>query len=220
MGLPAGSVDTREAPPDPPTLPYGEAGRRDYRLALPTIDDAELSGTTAAGVVSAIGSLSRGRLEAIPLAGPWEARTLNGVFDMALAGEEPVTLIANLATHHLWGGAPTARQLLSHLYEGSSEGPAPDWEVGHFVCVVARTRGPAGALFTVADTYPALGRHGIHVQPGDRLAAAIDRRDKPAGGVIAVASGADAARLRAGAQALGMVESLWDNGTVDPEQPA
>src|SRR5271165_374073 len=32
------------------SLPHGETGRRDYRLAIPVIDDADVSGTTAAGV--------------------------------------------------------------------------------------------------------------------------------------------------------------------------
>jgi hypothetical protein len=220
VGLAAGSIVSSEGSRDPSTLPQGESGRRDYRLTLPTIDDAELSGTTAAGVVSAIGELTGGELEAIPLSGPWNVVALNGIFDLALCCERPVTLIANLATHHLWGGGPTATQLLAHLLKGASAGPPPDWDVGHFVCVVARTRGPRGALFTVADTYPALGRHGVHVQPQDRLAAAIERRDKPAGGVIAVVSTAEARALREGAVTLGLREELWDNGTVTAEQAA
>ncbi|MHB8531569.1 MAG: DUF6885 family protein, partial [Solirubrobacteraceae bacterium] len=88
------------------------------------------------------------------------------------------------------------------------------------VCILARTRGPRGALFAIADTYPALGRHGVHVQPQDRLAAAIERRDKPAGGVIAVAAEPDATRLREGARRLGLSERLWDNGTVTAEEAA
>lgn len=220
VGLAAGSIVSREGARDPGTLPPGEAGRRDYRLALPSIDDAEVSGTTAAGVARAIAELSHDELAAIPLSGPWTVETLSGLFDVALESDRPLTLIANLATHHLWGSRPTPAQLLSHLYDGSSDGPAPDWDVGHFVCVLARTRGPRGALFTLADTYPALGGHGVHLQPQDRLAAAIERRDKPAGGVIAVAFQADAVRLREGADTLGLREALWDNGTVSAEQAA
>jgi len=66
----------------------------------------------------------------------------------------------------------------------------------------------------LADTYPALGDGGVHLQPGQRLAAALERRDMPAGGVIVVSSLADGARVRAGAQALGLREGVWDNGTV------
>jgi hypothetical protein len=195
-------------------LPAGETGRRDYRLAIPTIDDPDISGTTAAGVAEAIGELSAGALAAIPFAGPWTPATLHGIFDLAAGLDHPVTLVANLATHHLWGGHPTAAQLLDYLFDGELDGPPPDWDVGHFACVVARTSGPGGHLYALADTYPALGDHGVHLQPEERLAAAIARPDKPAGGVIAVTTAEDAARVRDGAAALGLRESLWDNGTV------
>ena len=62
------------------------------------------------------------------------------------------------------------------------------------MCVVARTDGPGGRLYAVADTYPALGDRGVHLQPRERLAAAIARVDKPAGGVIAVAQRAPTRR--------------------------
>jgi hypothetical protein len=66
----------------------------------------------------------------------------------------------------------------------------------------------------VADTYPALGNGGVHLQPEGRLAAAIDRSDKPAGGIIVVAAAEDAEWLRDGAAGLGLAEEIWDNGTV------
>lgn len=204
---------------DPGTLPEGETGRRDYRLEIPTIEDSEVSGTTASGVLDAVAELSDGALETIPYAGPWTAGTLGGIFDLAAECERPVTLIANLATHHLWGAGPSPAQMLDHLYRGSEDGPPPDWDVGHFVCIVARTRGPAGSLYAVADTYPALGNRGVHIQPEGRLAAAIDRRDKPAGGVIVVVSVEEAAGIREGAAGLGLQERIWDNGTVT-EAPA
>lgn len=195
-------------------LPAGETGRRDYRLAIPTIDDPDISGTTAAGVAEAIGELSAGAVEALAYAGPWTAEALRGFFDAAAELEHPVTLIANLATHHLWGGRPTASQVLRYLYDGDLDGPPPDWDVGHFACIVARTEGPGGRLYAVADTYPALGDHGVHLQPEERLAAAIARPDKPAGGVIAAVSCEDAAALREAAAAIGLEERLWDNGTI------
>lgn len=212
VALAAGSIVSGER--DAGTLPHGETGRRDYRLTLPTIEDPEVSGTTAAGVSRAIQELSEGQLEAIPYSGPWTPATLDGIFELAAVLERPATLVANLATHHLWGGRPTPKQLLDYLYDGETSGPPPDWDVGHFACVVARTSGPAGSLYAVADTYPALGDRGVHLQPRERLAAAIDRRDKPAGGVIAVVSRQDAERVRGGAAALGLSEGLWDNGTV------
>ncbi len=218
VALAAGSIvsDSR----DPDTLPHGETGRRDYRLEIPGIDDPDISGTTAAGVVEAIAELGGGRVVPIPISGPWTAATLTGMFDLALTLEEPVTLIANLATHHLWGGHPSSVQILDQLYEGREQGPAADWDVGHFTCVAGRIDGPGGSLYLVADTYPALGNRGIHLQPTGRLAAAIDRRDKPTGGIIAVVCERETSRLREGAGALGLREEIWDNGTVTGEAPA
>ncbi len=212
VALAAGSVVS--ATPDVSHLPHGETGRRDYRLALPFVEDAAVSGTTAAGVVEAIERLAGGTLAAIPYSGPWTAQTLGDLFELVAALERPVTLIANLATHHLWGGRARLDQLLDHLYDGARSGPPPDWDVGHFVCVFGRVRGPRGTLYGVADTYPSLGNGGVHMQPAERLAAAIERRDKPAGGVVVVLAAADAARVRVDARAQGLHEGIWDNGTV------
>jgi hypothetical protein len=214
VALAAGSVVSGAR--EPGTLPHGEPGRRDYRLAIPTIEDSDVSGTTCAGVIDAIAGLSDGALEAIPFSGPWTAATLGGLFDVAAALERPATLIANFATHHLWGGHARFDQLLGYLLDGEQEGSAPDWRVGHFACVFGRVRGPGGSLYGVADTYPALGDRGVHMQPQERLAAALERRDMPAGGMIAVAFAADAPTIRARASAAGLSEGLWDNGTVTP----
>jgi hypothetical protein len=215
VALAAGSTISR--PRAEGTLPHGERGRRDYRLAPPFIEDTELSGTTAQGVVRALRALSGEALAAIPYRGPWTGRTLDGLFELAAPLERPVALIANLATRHLWGTHPSVAQLLGYLFDGEQDGPRADWEVGHFACVFARARGPRGALYGVADTYPALGRGGVHVQPRERLAAAIERREEPAGGVIAVVCAQDAPVVRAGAAALGLHEGLWDNGSVAAE---
>jgi hypothetical protein len=218
VALAAGSVVSEH--PDPSILPAGETGRRDYRLALPTVADASLSGTTAAGLLAAIDSLGAGRLAAIPYTGPWTAQTLAGLFDLLAARERPAALVANLATHHLWGSHPPAHRLLEHLLDGDLDGPPPDWRVGHFVCIPARCRGPRGSLYALADTYPSLGDHGVHLQPSERLAAASERRDTPAGGVLAVVAAEDAPLVRAGAAGLGLSEGLWDNGTAAAEAAA
>jgi hypothetical protein len=217
VALAAGSVisGVREAG----TLPHGEAGRRDYRIQLPLIDDSDVSGTTAAGLLEAIDQLSGGALVAIPYTGPWNTRTLAGLFELVAALERPITLVANLATRHLWGGRPTVNQLLGYLLDGELDGPAPDWDVGHFACVFARSSGPGGNLYGLADTYPALGNAGVHVQPQERLAAALERGDMPAGGMIAVTAVQDAATVRAGAETLGLREDIWDNGTATVEPP-
>jgi hypothetical protein len=217
VALAAGSVVSGIR--DAGTLPHGETGRRDYRLSIPTIEDPDVSGTTAAGLREALATLSAGALDAIPYAGPWNAATLAGVFELAVALEHPVTLVANFATHHLWGGRPSVNQLLSYLLDGELDGPPPDWHVGHFACVFARVRGPRGSLYAVADTYPALGDGGVHVQPQERLAAALERRDMPAGGLFVVTYASDAATVRTGGAALGLIEGLWDNGTLSSETP-
>ena len=215
VALAAGTVIS--ALPNIEILPCDEQGRRDYRVALPTIENGAFSGTTAEGLVRAIGGLSAGRLAAMPYSGPWTAATLGGIFDVAGSLNRPVTLLANFATHHLWGGRPSVAQLLDYLLAGVEDGPEPDWDVGHFACVVGRVRGPRGSLYCVADTYRSLGNHGLHLQPEERLARAIDRRDMPAGGIIVVAAAEDATTVRAGALAVGLAEGLWDNGTPAAE---
>ncbi len=215
VALAAGSIVS--AAREQGVLPRGESGRRDYRLSLPFVEDSELSGTTAGGVVDAIAQLSEGRLAAIPYSGPWTAETLDGLFDAAASLPRAAALLANFATRHLWGAGASASQLLGHLLDGAEEGPEPDWDVGHFACVLARVRGPRGALYAVADTYPSLGSHGVHMQPRARLARAIERRDMPAGGVIATVAAEDAQALRSGARAAGLREGIWDNGTITPE---
>jgi hypothetical protein len=215
LALAAGSVISRNA--DPGILPDGEHGRRDYRATLPLVEDPHLSGTTAAGLVRAVEELSDSELAAIPYTGPWTPETLGGVFEAAVALERPVAFLANIATHHLWGSRASLEQLLDYLYDGAGAGPPPDWDVGHFVCVTAQVRGPAGVLYALADTYPSLGSQGVHLQPQERLAEALERRDMPAGGMIVVVDAADARAVRSAAARLGLREGTWDNGTVPQE---
>jgi len=203
------------SPPRGGALPHGEPGRRDYRVALPELADWALSGTTAGGVVRALNELSGGAVAAVPYSGRWTRETLGGLFEVTAGMSRPATLIANLATRYLWGGRPSAAEVLAELLDGDAGGPEPDWDVGHFVCVFGRVDGPGGSLYGVADTYPALGDGGVHLQPPRHLAAAIERRELPAGGVIAVVAAEEAAALRAGAAALGLREGLWDNGSVE-----
>jgi len=218
VAVAAGSVISAE--PDPGILPAGESGRRDYRLEIPRVRDAKLSGTTAAGVRDGIERLASGALVAIPLSGPWSAATLDGIYERAALLERPVALIANFATHHLWGSHASVAQLLAYLLDGQQAGPDPDWRVGHFACIVGRVRGPRGNLYAVADTYPALGDHGVHLQPRERLAAALERADMPAGGLLIVVHAHDAATIRDDARVLGLREQIWDNGTAPAPEGA
>jgi hypothetical protein len=215
VALAAGSIVARHS--DGGSLPDGEQGRRDYRLELPFIDDPAVSGTTAAGLVRAVEELSHGRLAAIPYTGPWSAGALGGLFGLAAALEQPVALVANVATRHLWGAGVRVDELLAYLFAGVQDGPPADWDVGHFVCVVGRVRGPGGNLYAVADTYPSLGVGGVHFQPQERLAKALERPEMTAGGMIVIVSADDAAGVRSGAGPLGLLEGVWDNGTLAPE---
>jgi hypothetical protein len=217
VAIAAGSIVSAVA--DVGSLPHGEQGRRDYRLAIPFVEDSTVSGTTAAGVAAAVEELSGGQLAAIPYSGPWTAATLGGLFEQLAGLEQPVSALLNFATHHLWGGHATPAQLLDHLFDGSLEGPPPDWHVGHFACLIGRLRGPGGSLYGVADTYPSLGNRGVHLQPGELLAAALERRDMPAGGMIVVVHTSEAQAVRSGLASLGLIEGLWDNGTASPPTP-
>jgi hypothetical protein len=216
VAVAAGSVVSETADTD--SLPFEERGRRDYRVSLALTRDSTRSGTTAPGLVNAIERLAGGALVAIPYSGPWSGAALDGLFDLARGLASPVTLVANHATVHLWGTHPRVDQLLDYLLDGELAGPPPDWRVGHFACVVGRVAGPAGALYALADTYPALGSGGVHLQPRERLVAALERRDgRGAGGIIVIAAREDAPAVRAGAHALGLDEGVWDNGSVSAE---
>jgi hypothetical protein len=214
----AGSLVSRVA--DPHSLPAGEHGRRDYRVSPPLIDDAAVSGTTAAGLVRAIEELSGGAMAALPFSGPWSTAALEGLFELALTCEPAAAIIANLATRQLWGSRATLPELLAYLYEGELEGPPPDWDVGHFSCIVGRACGPAGTLYALADTYPSLGSGGVHMQPAERMALALERPQMAAGGAIVVVAEAHAARVREGSARLGLREQAWDNGTLAREMLA
>jgi hypothetical protein len=215
VALAAGTIVSRI--PDVSVLPRGERGRRDYRIVPPFVEDASVSGTNCAGVLRGIEHVSGGQLAAIPYSGPWSAPALDALFDVLAALARPAALIANVATRHLWGGAPAVDAVLGYLLEGADAEPAPDWDVGHFVCVFARTRGPGGALYGVADTYGSLGRGGVHVQPRERLARALERPDMAPGGMIAVAAREDAEHVRAAVAPSGLLEGVWDNGTPSAE---
>jgi hypothetical protein len=217
VALASGTVVSRI--PDIAVLPHGERGRRDYRIVPPMIDDASISGTNCAGVLRGIERVSDGQLAAIPYSGPWSAETLDALFDALAPLARPASLIANVATRHLWGGAPSAGALLAYLLDGVDEAPPPDWDVGHFVCVFARTRGPGGVLYGVADTYRSLGRDGVHVQPRERLARALERPDMAPGGMIAVVARTDAAAVRSALAASGLREGAWDNGSPSAGAP-
>ena len=134
--------------------------------------------------------------------------------------ERPVTLLANLATHHLWGSHPRAdRAARLPARRGARRDRRPTGTSGTSSASFGRLSGPGGSLYGVADTYPSLGAGGVHLQPRERLAAAIDRRDMPAGGVLAVVDAAGRARGARAAPA----RSGWSRAsgtTAPPPRPA
>jgi hypothetical protein len=213
VALAAGSVITSHGSVH--LLPGGQMGRNDYRVELPVTEDDGSSGTSAHGVALAVSELTEGRLAACAVRGP-DAPGVRALLRAAADEAAPAVLIANVQTGCFWGSHPSAAQLAAYLERGElGAGPAADWSVGHFVALIGLSEGRAGALVTVADTYPALGAGGVHLQPVEAVAAALEGR-----GVLVVAE-PDAARRVA--DAAGGLAGLWDNGSPLPglrSQPA
>ncbi|MGP0034049.1 MAG: DUF6885 family protein [Solirubrobacteraceae bacterium] len=212
IGLEAGAILSAG---EPEPLPYGDPGRRDYRATFPTIEDSALSGTSAVGLVHALRELSGDSAAIIPIAGPWTPAAVRAVLDATEVCGEPCTLIANIATRHLWGSRTGPHAAFSYLVTGDDgAGEEPDWDVGHFVGLLGRIDGPKGTLVVVGDTYRVLGWQGVHLQPVERLARAFDRTGtgRPSGAII-VASPQDGPEVERVLLAAGLELDVWDNGT-------
>jgi hypothetical protein len=196
-------------------LPAGETGR-EARCAFPITDEVR-SGTAAGGLVRAVNEIGAGAVAAIPIGGPFTAATVRAVLETATAASAPVTLAANVATGPFWGSHPTAPQILAYLaYGDDAVGPAPDWEVGHFVTLLGTIEGAAGTLVVVADTYPSLGLGAVHLQPVERVAAALRRETFPGdGGIVAIVAADEEAALRDRLVDAGLELRVWDNGSSD-----
>jgi hypothetical protein len=210
MAVRAGTVLPEEGPVH--SVPLGAVSRRDYRFELPVAATPEVAGTAAADLGAAIEQVSGGALRAVPLRGAWTAEVVERLVE-GLAGR--ARLIANVRTARLWGTRPPLESVLAHLAGTDVEGPAAEWDVGHFVELVSLVRGPgAGAsLLVVCDSYPTLGWQAHHVQPPAAAAAALLRGDGREGGVLAVVAAAQAARVEELAAELGLDIGTWDNGT-------
>jgi hypothetical protein len=199
--LPAATAD--------PSVPSGAQSRTDYRYELPQAPSAE-SGTSPAGLVSAIESLSGGALTGVPLRGEWTAERVEALVEQAPS--LGARLVANIRTGKLWGSRPSAEQVLAELNGEDVEGPPADWDVGHFVELTMLLRGPRGSLVVVHDTYPTLGLDGYHLQPVRAVAAALLRGDGRQGGIVAVAPTEQAEAIAAAGRELGLEVGVWDNG--------
>ncbi len=199
-------------------LPPGAVPRTDYRVPLPTTPDGGFAGTSATGLARAVEELSEGEISVLPVAGPWTADAVVGLIEVASATTPNCALVANVRTGRLWGSRADPRLLLAHLLGVVDSVPAPDWDVGHFVQLLAAVRGPGGALLVVRDTYPGLGWDGHHLQPAGAVAAALGRDDGAEGGVLCMCPSSDRATLRGGLEATGLRLHHWDNGTPDGGQ--
>lgn len=195
-------------------LPPGAVPRTDYTARLPTTHDGTLAGTSATGLARAVEELSDGGVSVLPVAGPWTDLSVVGLVEVASAVPGCV-LLANARTGHLWGSRPNPKTLLEHLLGQACGTPAPDWDVGHFLQILAAVRGPGGALVALRDTYPGLGWGGHHLQPADRVAAALERDDGAEGGVLLMGQGPAVGELRGRLEAAGFELRHWDNGTPD-----
>ena len=190
----------------PVVRPRGEAGRPDFRLPVPLVDDPAAAGTRVSGLATAIGALSGGALAAVPVTGEWTTETL---FDL-LAGlwDVPrVAVIARIDAAELGAHDTPERALLDYLDTGVPPLWTSRWRPpgGHFVLVAGIRIGAEGTLLSVVDTYRSFGDNGIHDQPVEWMTAAL------AGlGVLVVVDADQEAATREAARVAGLNPSYWD----------
>jgi len=190
----------------PAVRPPGEPGRRGFRLPLPVVDDPAAAGTRVSALATAVGSLSRGTLAAVPVTGEW---TTESLFDL-LAGlwDVPrVAVLARIDAAELGAHDTPGRALLDYLDTGVPPLWTSRWRPpgGHFVLLAGIRIGAEGTLLSVVDTYPSLGDNGRHDQPVEWVTAAL------AGlGVLVVVDADQAAVVRRAAGDAGLTPSYWD----------
>jgi hypothetical protein len=212
VGLAAGSilstVQTKES------LPPNDAGRADYVLELPRIDDSNITGTSPEGLVVATNELADSKLVAIPLRGEWTAEILENLLQSLVDHDQPTLLIANSATRFLWGGKSDPGSIFGFLSGQNVQGPVPDWNVGHYIGILGWMQGSKNKLAICADTYRSIGWQGMHFQPLARIADSLRRDDSEfSGGAFVVVSPSCEELVRNLATNLGLSCDLWDNGT-------
>jgi len=198
-------------------LPPGAASRSDYLREVPTTQDTAQAGTSPQGIVRAISELSGGDVTAVPLSGQWTASMLNAMAGLVLTAGDAVAIL-NVATQYLWHSHPALPDVLAYLDGEEVRPAASEWQVGHYVAVAGSLTGSQRQLLMCADTYPSLGAQGVHLQPADCLAAALNREDaETSGGVIVAVQTDRAPRIQAWAAGEGLSVGFWDNGAPDIE---
>ncbi|WP_224388241.1 hypothetical protein [Pseudonocardia sp. ICBG1293] len=192
--------DASDRPPGAPADP-------DYLRGLPPAADDEWAGTPVAGLGRAVEEFSGESLAAVPASGEWTGGALVALLDAATTDDAagPVGVLVELATGEL-GAAATS---VADLDAGAR--PGPDWSAAaHVVALWGRRDGPGGPLLAVADTYPQLGSPdlgpGLHLQPADRVAAALGH-----GGLVLVGPASRRADLAAAVEGAGLRVRWWDD---------
>lgn len=200
----AHAAGTRVRPGDDvASRPPGAPADADYLQGLPVAADDERSGTPVAGLGRAVEEFSGESLAAVPATGEWTGDRLVGLL-AAVTGDGPVGVLASVATGEL-GAAATP---VADLDAGAR--PGPDWSVAHVVALWGRRDAPAGPMLAVADTYPQLGSPdlgpGLHLQPADRVAAALGH----GGGIVLIGPDRRRAALTGAVEAAGLSSRWWD----------
>jgi hypothetical protein len=189
---------------DAEVRPAGEPAHRTGWEQLRQATEPAQAGTTARGLATAVGALSDGDLEAVPVTGVWRADQLDQLLSALV--DVPAFIIANISTAALWGSRADATSLHSFLDSGDDQnGPPPDWRVGHFAAIWGRIVGDHGTLVAVADSYRSLGTDGRHLQPLPRMARALSRR-----GLLVIVPPAARQVVGTAADHAGLRTELWD----------
>jgi hypothetical protein len=140
---------------------------------------AAVAGTTPEGLPRAIETLSGGRLAAVP-AGPATGHWAPQSLFLLLAGLwrlPRVAVIAEVDPAEFGAHDTPVRALLDYLDTGVPPLWSSRWRPpgGHAVLVAGMRIGTEGTLLSIMDGYPSLGDNGVHDQPVEWVAAALNR---------------------------------------------
>ncbi|MEM9120709.1 MAG: hypothetical protein AAGD09_22920 [Cyanobacteria bacterium P01_F01_bin.56] len=217
MALAASTILPSQGDPES-WLPPGATSRLgDGYERIPTVADLAVCGTAIRGLMRATEQLSQGRFCLLPLQSEdWAAGAISLFHLCQTHPEWQAVPLLNVHTGYFWGSQLTPLQLLAYLQTGQLTPPPADWSVGHFALLVGQLQGDRHALYAVLDTYPHLGWQGLHLQPPDALANALQRPDLPTqGGMALFVATAVRSRVTASLKQAKFRLEPWDNGTPD-----
>lgn len=199
-------------------LPPGARSRlgEGYDL-IPTVADPATCGTAITGLIRATEALSRGRFCLMPLQTDDWVAGISALVDLCQTHpDRQIVPLLNVHTGYLWGSHLMPLQLLTYGQTGQLTPPPADWSVGHFALLVGHLQSHKNLLYAILDTYPHFGWHGLHLQPPDTLAKALQRPSLPTqGGVALFVAAAGRSRLIPRLTEAGFQIGSWDNGSPD-----